>query len=108
MKKTIKSEGYLVVKGVLDEGDIKQAMDLFTKHDNTEIVGGFDFESTHSSFSNYLRSHPKIVEQFANFWGTDDLLPSLDSPIVWHDGALCKQQGLVSLFCASRVVICDM
>tara|TARA_Y100000817_G_scaffold293867_2_gene267230 strand:+ start:6161 stop:6871 length:711 start_codon:yes stop_codon:yes gene_type:complete len=87
MKKTIKREGYLVVKGVLDETGIKRAMDLFTKHDNTEIVGGFDFESTHSPFSNYLRSHPKIVKQFADFWGTDDLLPSLDSPIVWHDGA---------------------
>ena len=88
LREKIDNNGYVVVKNVLDKNDLEHAMELFKDTVSLEEVGGFDFAQTHSSFSNYLRNHNKIKSKFIEIWDTNDLLPSLDCPIVWFSSSI--------------------
>jgi len=102
----LREHGYVVVKGVVSQEEVKTAKNLFwdwleslgagvnrndisTWNDNNwpgSTVPGFcnTFGGSHCDAAWYLRSLNRVKSTFAHLWDTDDLLVSMDTFILWR------------------------
>jgi len=103
---TLRSEGYVVVPGVLTPDEVEQARDL--TWDWLESLGTGISRTEVSTWSNanwpgdkssgiiasygagqseaawFVRGGERVKTAFAEIWGTHDLITSMDCPILWR------------------------
>jgi ectoine hydroxylase-related dioxygenase (phytanoyl-CoA dioxygenase family) len=82
---TLEENGFTVVKGVLKDSEVKYAKEEFFKwYNGIEKIGvpphGVikHHQVGHQVHAWYIRTRPKVIEEFAKIWGTEELVVSFD------------------------------
>lgn len=91
IKNSLETNGYCVIKNILNENEIDTALNLFRKwqktiknhdflHNTIDPHGIYKFhEIGHQEHSWYIRTNPKIIDIFKKIWNTNELVVSFDS-----------------------------
>jgi len=97
----LEDNGYVVIKAVADDEQVRTAIDLFWQHfERTKKVKRDDFESWKRWTTDrrgivvdaeviqcggawYVRGLPKVKQAFRKIWNEDDLIVSMDSLLLW-------------------------
>lgn len=97
------TEGFVVIRGIVSTDEISHARKLFWDHLEREKLGlsrldvstwdmignsrhGIQFDGAiiQSEAGWFLRGLPTVKRCFSLLWETEDLLVSMDSPIIWR------------------------
>ena len=96
LRQVLEKHGFVVISGLLDAQECSKALELAQdwfdaatfaeKQDLPEALeGGMMpfYGSFHSTFAWYVRSRPQLAQVFEAFYGTSELLASLDGIVLW-------------------------
>ena len=86
----LEENGFAIVEGVLNEDEIKNALEMF--HSWRKSVPDLDFQHNvldphgiykfhevgHQRHAWYIRTRPNVKKAFSDLWGSDDLITSYD------------------------------